>query len=145
MRNTCGNAPCQMLAKRKEERCAQEQPGNHPTESLCWRVNQKNGAGKTADQAGEDKRNQDTLGHVKFLRVGAATCGRPNPKGKRVRGVCWDFGDASEQQRRKCDETAASSYGIHPSAERTSEKKKNGVMKVQAEVVSRLTVDAPAG
>src|SRR5215472_4227564 len=133
-----------MLAKREEERCAQKQPRNHATKRLRGSVDQKNGAGKPTDQAGKDQRNQDTPRHVEFLRVGTTARGRPNPKGKRVRGVCWNFRDASEQQGRKCDKTAASRHGVHPSAERASEKKKDGVIKVQAEVVSRLAVDAPA-
>src|SRR5262249_46248353 len=108
-------------------------------------VNQKNGPSETACQTCDHERNEDAPGDIQFLRVSAAACGGPDPKRKRVRSVGGNRGHASKQESRKCYKAATARNGVDAASEGSGKEKKDGVVKVQAEVVSRLAARSLAG
>jgi len=104
---------------------------------LLRRMQQKVRASNASNHAADGERNHDAPRNIKMLAIRACARRDSNPKRNRVGGVRGNGSDSAEHQRRKGDETSASSNGIQRSAKRPSKKQEEDGLNRQISGLSQ--------
>ena len=145
MRDAGRNSPGQVLAESEQQRGAKHEPRQHVQESLRGRLDQEQCSGQATENTGEHQGNHHAPRNVELLGVGAAARGGSYPEGESVGGVGGDRWNAGKQKRGEGDKTPSAGNCINGASQSSGEKEKDGSVEVQTSLLSRLTVDAPAG
>ena len=80
-------------------------------------------------QAGDQKRQQYSPGHIQPVAIGAAAGGHAGPKRERVGGVRCNRRYADEQQSGKGQKTASTRDRVQSSAQDAGGKKEDGIVR----------------
>ena len=116
----------EFLGEGEQQRGAEHEPGQHLHESVRGGFQQEDGAGDAADDADEEKGNENAAADIESVAVGSAAGGGADPERETVGGIGGNGRDSGEEESGESDEAAAAGDGVERAPEDSGDEEHDG-------------------